>query len=118
MKKGDACESHDHGPKIKTEFVQITATADSQQDAESLIRLLTEQQLVACAQVQGPETSHEENLGNGWRCRFKTSNLLYPSVKQELDTYFDDRSYSINALPIVRGSDHFLAWLKSQLRQS
>ncbi|MBU2515433.1 divalent-cation tolerance protein CutA [bacterium] len=112
------CEEHDKSSDTETGYLQITATANDQKEAEALINFLTNKKLVACAQVQGPESSVENDSGLTWRCRFKTSNQLYPDVESELRTFFDNRKYSVKALPIVKGSEHFLSWLGGELSKA
>lgn len=107
--------SHDIGPTIDTEFLQITVKASSKQEAYDLIRLLTEQRLVACAQVQGSESAGFQVEDAIWRCRFKTSRSLHPLVESETKRFFSGRPHEIKSLPIVKGSRQFLEWLKTQL---
>ncbi len=112
------CDQHDNWSNQQTGFLQITATAKDQKEAESLIKLLTQKQLVACAQVQGPETIVWNDPDVTWRCRFKTSNQLYPEIESEIRSFFGDRKYTLKALPIVKGSEHFLNWLGGELKKS
>jgi periplasmic divalent cation tolerance protein len=107
------CDSH--GAPEKTGFFQITATAKTQEQAERLIRVISEKKLAACAQIQGPAANSIVEQKEPWRCRFKTSDSLFPSFKEELDLFFKDGDYTLKALPIVKGSKVFLEWLKIEL---
>ena len=114
MKDRHKCDSHDIGPAIKTDFLQVTVTVGNQAEAVKLISDLSEKQIVACAQVQGPESSQQDDTID-WRCRFKTSTWLFEKVCSEIDRIQNSRPYTINNSPIVKGSDHFLNWLQGQL---
>ncbi len=114
MNSRQECDSHDIGPTIKTDFLQITVTLGNQAEAVKLISDLSKKQIIACAQVQGPESSLESDSVD-WRCRFKTATWLYETVCAEIDQMLGDRAYTIKDSPIVKGSDHFLNWLQNQL---
>lgn len=105
---------HDIGPTIETDFLQLTVTATSQNEANRLIRILTEKKLCASSQVQGPKSNSSED-DQEWRCRFKTSKSLIQKVSNELKVFFGETPYSIKSLPIVKGSHDFFSWLKKQL---
>lgn len=115
MKNEQSCDHPAETPSRKTGFLQITATAGSHEEAAELIRCLTKKRLVACAQVQGRKSDPEHEGAPMWRCRFKTSEMLYSRIETELKNFFSDNTYSVKALPIVKGSDQFLDWLKQQL---
>lgn len=118
MTNKHSCDHPADTSSSKTGFLQVTATATSHEEADELIRCLTEKQLVACAQVQGKRSDTENGNVPTWKCRFKTSEMLYPRVETELKNFFSDNTYSVKALPIVKGSDHFLNWLNQQLSQT
>jgi uncharacterized protein involved in tolerance to divalent cations len=115
MNKKPSHHSHNIGSKIKTDFLQITVKTNNQAGAIDLITALTKMKIVACAQVQGPESSiiGEEPLD--WRCRFKTSTALYDQVCVETEQFFQGKPPEMICSPIVKGSEHFLKWLKTQL---
>ncbi len=117
MKNRQACDSHGIGPTLKTDFLQVTVTVDNQAEAVKLISDLSKKQIVACAQVQGPESGLADNAVD-WRCRFKTSTWLFDKVCREIQTIQGGRTYTISDSPIVKGSDQFLNWLQTQLVSS
>lgn len=114
MKNRQECDSHDIGPTIKTDFLQVTVTVGNQAEAVKLVSDLSKKQIVACAQVQGPESSLQSDSVD-WRCRFKTATWLFEKVCAEIKQIQDGRVFTINNSPIVKGSDHFLEWLQNQL---
>ncbi len=71
-----SCDHHDDDTKTKTDFLQVTAITNNRIEAEALINHLTDKSLVACAQVQGPDSIGIRDNDVGWRCRFKTSLKL------------------------------------------
>lgn len=113
MAHQDSCDS-DNQVK-KTGFIQVTASAKTQTEAEQLIRIISQKKLAACAQVQGPEANSIVEKKEPWRCRFKTSDELFPAFKEALDLFFEGAPYTLQALPIVKGSKDFLDWLGAEL---
>ncbi len=109
------CEDLSNENELKAEYLQITTIAENQQEAEELIGFMTSKKAVACAQVQGPEEIPWDDSEGEWRCKFKTSKILYPNVKKQLTEFFEKDDYTIKAMPIVKGSDYFFQWLKKQL---
>ncbi len=115
MKKREPHDSHDIGSIIQTDFLQITVKTHNQTEAIDLITTLTKMKIVACAQVQGPESSIVGEEPLDWRCRFKTSTALYDQVCVQTEQFFQGKLPEIKCSPIVKGSEHFLNWLKTQL---
>ncbi len=83
--------------------------------------MLVDKRLAASAQVQGLKPAERGPNGvskhdRRWRCRFKTSKILFQEVKKEIGSFLPDDTPEIIALPIVKGSRYFLNWLGKELR--
>lgn len=103
------------------DYLQVTTTAGSEEEAEQISAALVERRLAACAQVIGPITSRYRWQGavecsTEWMCVAKTSAARYPELEaaiRELHSYDEPE---IVATPIVAGSAGYLEWLGESLR--
>jgi periplasmic divalent cation tolerance protein len=100
----------------KTEYLQVTTTAGSEEEADRISRALIERRLAACVQVVGPIHSRyrwqgEVETATEWMCVAKTSTERYPALEatiRELHSYDEPE---IVATPIVAGSAGYLEWI-------
>lgn len=98
------------------EYLQVTTTAGSEEEAEQISAALVERRLAACAQVIGPIASRYRWQGAvehsiEWMCVAKTSAARYTELEaaiRELHSYDEPE---IVATPIVAGSKGYLAWI-------
>lgn len=101
---------------MSIEAIQVTTTVADRADAERIAASLVAKRLAACVQVSGPiestfrwkgqiETSQE------WVCTIKTRLNLYPIVEQALRELHSYDEPEIIAVPIVAGSERYLAWI-------
>jgi len=103
-----------------TEFVQITTTTGTRQDAEEIAAELVSRRLAGCVQVSGPihstfrwqgkiETAEE------WMCTVKTSRDQIAAIQELLGEIHRYEVPELLATPIVGGSEAYLKWLDEQL---
>ena len=98
----------------------VTTTLSSKQSAEALAKMLVQQRLAACVQVQGPVTSTyhwEDRLEQAqeWLCVAKTDGRHFDLLKT---TILEQHTYDepeIVATEIVGGSETYLAWIRKEL---
>ncbi|HEY8810756.1 MAG TPA: divalent-cation tolerance protein CutA [Solirubrobacterales bacterium] len=98
------------------DYLQVTTTAGSEEEAEQISAALVERRLAACVQVIGPIASHYRWQGavehsTEWMCVAKTSAARYAELEaaiRELHSYDEPE---ILATPIVAGSAGYLDWL-------
>jgi periplasmic divalent cation tolerance protein len=98
------------------EYLQVTTTTASEEEAERIGAALVERRLAACVQVVGPIASHYRWQGaversTEWMCVAKTSAERYPELEaaiRELHSYDEPE---IIASPIVAGNASYLEWL-------
>lgn len=103
-----------------TEFLQVSTTTSTRDDAQALAALLLESRMVACAQILGPITSRYWWKGmlemeTEWQCLLKTSRSLYPLVETQILSHHPYQTPEIIAVPIVDGSREYLSWIHQQL---
>jgi periplasmic divalent cation tolerance protein len=100
----------------KAEYLQVTTTAGSEEEADRISAALVERRLAACVQVVGPIVSRYRWQGaversTEWMCVAKTSTVRYAELEaavRELHSYDEPE---IVATPIVAGSASYLEWL-------
>jgi periplasmic divalent cation tolerance protein len=98
------------------DYLQVTTTAGSAEEAEQISAALVERRLAACVQVIGPIASCYRWQGavehsTEWMCVAKTSAARYTELEaaiRELHSYDEPE---IIATPIVAGSAGYLKWL-------
>ena len=103
-----------------TEFVQLTTTTGTRQDAEELAAELVSRRLAGCVQVSGPIHSTFRWQGKvesseEWMCTVKTSGAQIPAIKSLLEEIHRYEVPELIATPIVDGNEAYLNWLGEQL---
>lgn len=108
---------------MKKEYVQVITTLATQEEAEQLARHLVEQRLAGCVQVGSPLVSFYQWQGKVERDReyqvqIKSRLELVESLIAEISSHHPYETPEILVLPIVRGSEAYLAWLDQELRSA
>jgi periplasmic divalent cation tolerance protein len=103
-----------------TEFLQITTTVGTRQDAERIASELVDRRLAGCVQISGPVQSTYRWQGavetaEEWRCVAKTSDVQFAAIERLLAELHPYDLPELVATPIVAGSDAYLKWLDEQL---
>jgi len=96
--------------------IQIVTTTEKREDAEKIAGMLIDRRLAACVQVVGPVFSTyrwEANVESSqeWQCQIKTSAERYHDVEAVIRDHHPYKVPEIIAMPIVQGSQDYLAWL-------
>ena len=99
--------------------IQVVTTTERREDAEKIAGLLVEKRLAACVQIVGPVLSiyrWKENVERAeeWQCHIKTRAGLYDDVEAAIKASHPYETPEIMALPILQGSQEYLAWLHEQ----
>jgi len=105
-----------------TDCIQIVTTTERKEDAEAIARSLVEDRLAACVQVLGPVTSTYRWEGKietsqEWQVWAKTRRKLYDRVEEAIRRLHPYDVPEILAVPIVAGSQSYLAWLAGEVRE-
>jgi periplasmic divalent cation tolerance protein len=103
-----------------TEFLQITTTTSTRQDAEEIAAELVSRRLAGCVQVSGPIVSTfrwqgKTETAEEWMCTIKTSRDQFAAIQELLKQIHRYEVPELIATPIVGGSEAYLKWLEEQL---
>ncbi len=103
-----------------TDYVQLSTTTSSSDEAEAIATSLVELRLAACVQIlpqvrsvyrwQGKVEQADE-----WLCLVKTHRRLLPQVEAEIGRLHSYECPEIVAVAIEAGSAAYLQWLGEQL---
>ncbi len=104
------------------EYIQVVTTTTRKADAQAIARALVEKRLAACVQVLGPVTSTywwegKIETNHEWQCWIKTRRDLYEQIEQAIRKLHSYAVPEIVAVPIVAGSESFLAWIDDELKR-
>jgi periplasmic divalent cation tolerance protein len=102
-----------------TNYIQVLTTTARKEEAEQIARDLVEKQLAACVQIVGPIVSTYRWQGKietdeEWQCWCKTRGDLYARVEEAIRAIHPYEIPEILAMPIVAGSERYLAWLDAE----
>ncbi|MGD0897538.1 MAG: divalent-cation tolerance protein CutA [Thermoguttaceae bacterium] len=102
------------------EYIQVVTTLPNREDAGRIARTLVEGRLAACVQVLGPITSTYHWKGaietsEEWQCWAKSRRELYGRIEEAIRRLHPYELPEILALPIVAGSEDYLAWLDGEV---
>jgi periplasmic divalent cation tolerance protein len=103
-----------------TEFIQVTTTTGTRQDAEEIASELVSRRLAGCVQVSGPIVSTfrwqgKTETAEEWMCTAKTSRDHLEGIQELLNRIHRYEVPELIATPIVGGSEAYLKWLGEQL---
>lgn len=104
------------------DYLQVTSTFGSKEEAQRVARALVEGRLAACAQVAGPISSIYWWQGSieeaeEWLCIAKTTSENYAKVEETIRRLHSYEVPEILATPVAAGSADYLRWLRQELRQ-
>jgi periplasmic divalent cation tolerance protein len=102
------------------DYIQVTTTAETQADAQTIASAVVEARLASCAQVFGPITStywwqDKIETTEEWLCIIKTSQALYAELERIILIIHPYQVPEIVATPILAGSQNYLEWLGDNL---
>ncbi|MER5553079.1 divalent-cation tolerance protein CutA [Streptomyces sp. NPDC002793] len=100
-------------------WLTVLTTTDSEEKAHTLARGAVDARLAACAQISAPVTSvyrwqDAVETGEEWQVLFKTTAERYDELEAHLTEAHDYETPEIIAVPVVRGSDRYLAWVSAE----
>ena len=104
------------------DYIQISMTTESLEDAEKIARSLLEKRLTGCVQIVGPITSiywWKGNIENSqeWLCLVKSREDVYKKLEKAIKQIHPYQTPEIVATPIVNGSIEYLKWLSDELEE-
>lgn len=101
-------------------YIQVFTTAETQKDAQRIARAVVEKRLAGCAQVIGPITSTYwwegaiETSGE-WLCVIKSKREAYDRLERAILDVHPYEVPEILAVPVVAGSQSYVAWLDGEM---
>ena len=105
-----------------SEYIQVTTTAGSKEDAQKIAEAIVSKRLGACAQVIGPITSTywwetKMETAQEWLCVIKSRGELYGQLEETIREIHPYEVPEILATPVTSGSRDYLEWLTKELKQ-
>lgn len=103
-----------------TEYIEITTTTATREEALRIARALVEQRLAACGQVSGPITSvywwqGAVETSDEWRCAVKTRATLFARVAAAIGALHSYDVPQIVSVPVAATSTAYGAWLAAEV---
>lgn len=103
-----------------SEFIQLTTTAGSREEAERIAQVLVARRLAACAQVSGPIHSTywwqgKMETAAEWQCLAKTRRSLFSAAAQAIREIHSYAVPEIVALPLIATSQSYGEWMSQEL---
>lgn len=104
-----------------TDFVLITTTTNSADEAGRIATTLVEQRLAACVQIIPQVQSvyrWQEKIEQSeeWLCLVKTRRSLVEQVEVDISRLHSYDCPEIIVVPIEAGSEAYLNWLDAELK--
>jgi periplasmic divalent cation tolerance protein len=104
-----------------TDFVQVSTTTGTREDAERISQEIVEKRFAACAQIIGPITSQywwKDNLETSeeWLLSMKTRMERYGDLEKAIKDIHPYETPEIIAIPILEGSREYLGWIKNETK--
>lgn len=104
------------------EYLQVSTTVASEEEAERIGAVLIERRLAACVQVLGPVVSRyrwqgEVEQAREWLCLVKTESSRYSELEATIGELHSYDEPELVATPIVAGSASYLGWIDESLRR-
>ena len=102
------------------DFIQISTTTDTKEEAERISRQLLEAKLAACVQIFGPVSSsywwkNKIEQSDEWLCLIKTRKKLFDEVEKTISSIHSYETPEIIATPIIAGSKEYFDWIDGLL---
>ncbi|MEU9316932.1 divalent-cation tolerance protein CutA [Streptomyces sp. NPDC048295] len=100
-------------------WLTVLTTTDSEEKAHALAQGVVEARLAACVQIAAPVTSvyrwqNAIETTEEWQLLFKTTTERYDELEAHLQEAHDYETPEIIAIPVVRGSARYLAWVSAE----
>lgn len=100
-------------------FMQVATTTDTREKAEEIARLLVEDGLAACVQIDGPITSIYHWQGKveeakEWRLTAKSRYIFFEDIAEAIRSAHTYEVPEIVATEIVRLDESYQDWLEQE----
>jgi periplasmic divalent cation tolerance protein len=103
------------------EYVQVSTTTETKEDAEMMAKALVDRRIAGCVHIIGPITSvyrwkGKTEKAEEWLCQIKTKRELYNEVEDAILEVHKYETPEIVSAPIISGSKEYLQWLNCELK--
>jgi periplasmic divalent cation tolerance protein len=107
---------------VPTDFIIVLVTTKDKAEAEKISQTLLLEKLIACANIISPVAScfwWQDKVDRAEECLviMKTRKSLFGEVQLRVKALHSYEVPEVLALPIVDGSEAYLSWMSSVLRQ-
>ncbi|MCX8035730.1 MAG: divalent-cation tolerance protein CutA [Candidatus Sumerlaeia bacterium] len=101
------------------DYMQVTTTTETREQAGQIARGVVERRLAACAQIIGPITSTywwkgRVETSDEWMVVMKTRAALLPQLQEAIRSLHTYEVPEIVAVPIAAGNPAYLQWLTEE----
>lgn len=108
--------------KMVTDYMMVFVTTKDKAEAEKISKALLEGKLIACANIVNPVTSCFHWLGKidvAEECLviMKSRAGLFSELEKRVKALHSYEVPEVLALPIVEGSEGYLAWMRNVLKK-
>jgi periplasmic divalent cation tolerance protein len=108
---------------LQNPYVIVIVTTASENEAENIAQQLLKQRLIACANITGPVSSFFQWSGKSEKAEeylifMKSRKDLFDKLAETVKALHSYEVPEILVLPVVDGSEEYLAWLDSCLAVS
>jgi periplasmic divalent cation tolerance protein len=105
------------------DYIQVTTTTATRDEAEIIARALVEERLAACAQLVGPITSiyrweGKIEISEEWKCMAKSRAELFEPIAAAIRRLHPYQVPEIVAVPLAAGSESYLRWLDGEVKMT
>jgi periplasmic divalent cation tolerance protein len=105
---------------LPREYIQVSTTTGSKQDADRIAKHLVEEKLAACAQVIGPISSSywwrgKIESAEEWLCIIKTKRTLFGKIQEAIRAVHSYEVPEITAVSYAAMSKNYLEWLENAI---
>ncbi len=97
-------------------FIQISTTTETKEEAEKISQEILEKQFAACVQIIGPIKSSywwkdKIEQAEEWLCLIKTHEKYFDEIEKLISSIHSYETPEIIATPIITGSKKYIEWI-------
>lgn len=107
--------------RLENPYIVVMVTTANKEEAETIAQRLLEARLIACANIVGPVQSRflwsgKIDVAEEYLVLMKSRRDLFKRLVETVTALHSNEVPEIIALPLVDGSNDYLAWLAECLR--
>ena len=119
----DLSTAQGYGKVKMPDYIEVRSTTDSREDADKICAAVVEARLAACAQVSSPIRSTywwqgKIERADEYLLTMKTTQDKFSALAQVIRRNHSYEVPDIVAVPIVDGTEDYLAWISAETQAS